>query len=259
VPTARVLTSTEDPGVIGAAFMVSEFVDGVVPSVSSIVEWLAEGATAFRQQCARSVVEVLVLLGGASAADSGRPALDEHYAQYLDSTVQALVDACRDLLAVPPSIVLAHKWLRDRVTGLADEPATLTHGDFRIGNLIFQGTSVAALLDWERAGWGHPLYDLGYLCLPGMRHGDRIGGLMTGSELRTLWRDVSGEELDIERVAFFRCMSIFTELVNCVRALVNYTRGRGRASLLRILPLIVRLENDVLTAIERIDAGDAAL
>jgi hypothetical protein len=54
-------------------------------------------------------------------------------------------------------------------------------------------------------------------------------------------------------------MSIFTELVNCVRALVNYARGRGRASLLRIVPLIVRLENDVLTAIERIDAGDAAL
>jgi len=151
------------------------------------------------------------------------------------------------------------RWFQARLGGLAGESATMTHGDFRIGNLIFEGSTVAALIDWERAGWGHPLYDLGYLCLPGMRHGDRIGGLMTEQELRDLWTDVSGSTLDVGRVAFFRCMSIFTELSNCVRALVNYSQGRGRTSLLRIVPLVVRLENDLLDAMERIDAGDPAL
>lgn len=259
VPTAVVLSSSNDPSIIGAPFMISEFVSGDVPSVGSIVKWLDSKQDSFRVECARSVVEILVRLAGARPSDTEPPRVDEHYGRHLDETVGALHDACSGVFDVPMSIEIAHRWFQTRLTDLAGETASMTHGDFRIGNLIFEGSTVAALIDWERAGWGHPLYDLGYLCLPGMRHGDRVGGLMSEQELRFLWADVTGSTLDIGRVAFFRCMSIFTELSNCVRALVNYSQGQGRTSLLRIVPLVVRLENDLLEAMERIEAGDAAL
>jgi aminoglycoside phosphotransferase (APT) family kinase protein len=45
-------------------------------------------------------------------------------------------------------------------------PSTLTHGDFRLGNVMFAPgppVRVQALLDWELAGAGDPLTDLGYL------------------------------------------------------------------------------------------------
>jgi aminoglycoside phosphotransferase (APT) family kinase protein len=47
-------------------------------------------------------------------------------------------------------------------------PATVVHGDFRVGNMIYSDRSPArlrAILDWEMATIGDPLADLGYLAL----------------------------------------------------------------------------------------------
>ena len=47
-------------------------------------------------------------------------------------------------------------------------PATIVHGDFRLGNTIFAADAparLAAVLDWEMATIGDPLADLGYLCM----------------------------------------------------------------------------------------------
>lgn len=57
-------------------------------------------------------------------------------------------------------------WLAANIP--AANPATITHGDYRIGNLVFDpaGTTIRAVLDWELATIGHPLADLAYNCLP---------------------------------------------------------------------------------------------
>lgn len=49
-----------------------------------------------------------------------------------------------------------------------DEAATIVHGDFRPGNMIIaqDADRIAAVLDWELSTIGHPLADLGYLCMP---------------------------------------------------------------------------------------------
>lgn len=41
----------------------------------------------------------------------------------------------------------------------------LVHGDFHMGNMLFRGAKVVAVLDWEIAEIGQPLIDLGCLCV----------------------------------------------------------------------------------------------
>jgi aminoglycoside phosphotransferase (APT) family kinase protein len=62
------------------------------------------------------------------------------------------------------------QWLPQHIPAGADQPehTCITHGDFRMENLMFHPTrpEVVAVLDWELSTLGHPLSDLAYNCLP---------------------------------------------------------------------------------------------
>jgi aminoglycoside phosphotransferase (APT) family kinase protein len=45
----------------------------------------------------------------------------------------------------------------------------LVHGDYHYGNMLFRGSEVVAVLDWEIAEIGQPLIDLGCLCIVSVR------------------------------------------------------------------------------------------
>jgi aminoglycoside phosphotransferase (APT) family kinase protein len=64
-----------------------------------------------------------------------------------------------------PQMESLQRWLEAHLP--ADEAATIAHGDFRIGNLIFHASEprVVAVLDWELSTIGHPLSDLAFNCM----------------------------------------------------------------------------------------------
>jgi aminoglycoside phosphotransferase (APT) family kinase protein len=62
-----------------------------------------------------------------------------------------------------PVVEDAYAWLRDRVPDPV--PATLVHGDYRIGNCLNRDGRITAILDWELSYVGDPRYDLGYISL----------------------------------------------------------------------------------------------
>ena len=60
----------------------------------------------------------------------------------------------------------------------ASGPATIVHGDYRLGNTMFAAAPPArlvAVLDWEMATIGDPLADVGYLCMMWTEGGDPEG------------------------------------------------------------------------------------
>lgn len=65
----------------------------------------------------------------------------------------------------PELPALAH-WLESQPP--PEDEAGVTHGDYRLGNLIFAeaAPTVVAVLDWELATIGHPLSDLAFNCVP---------------------------------------------------------------------------------------------
>src|SRR5262249_41832595 len=69
----------------------------------------------------------------------------------------------------PPVIELALRWLATRTPPARRR--TLVHGDYRIGNVLFDGDGVRAILDWELAHQGDPMEDLGWMCVKAWRFG----------------------------------------------------------------------------------------
>jgi aminoglycoside phosphotransferase (APT) family kinase protein len=56
-------------------------------------------------------------------------------------------------------------WLQKNIPDEAE--TTISHGDFRLGNLMFHPTEprVVGVLDWELSTLGHPLADLAFNCI----------------------------------------------------------------------------------------------
>ena len=63
-----------------------------------------------------------------------------------------------------PALQWSLRWLALRAP--RGEPVALVHRDYRVGNLLVNGENLAATLDWEFAGYGNPLEDLGWFCAP---------------------------------------------------------------------------------------------
>jgi len=72
-----------------------------------------------------------------------------------------------------PVAEAAWEWLdANRPTG---ESEGLVWGDARIGNIIFDGTRPAAVLDWEMVTWGSPEKDVGWAVFLDRHHSEGIG------------------------------------------------------------------------------------
>jgi aminoglycoside phosphotransferase (APT) family kinase protein len=161
LPVPRILATCADPAVLGAPFFVAELIDGAVlgPDARLPAPFAAERDGA---AIARLTVEALGDLHAVDLAATGldrvgRP--DGYLERQLRRFGQLLADnATRPL----PELEAVGRWLADNLP--ASPAATLVHGDFRLGNLLFgPGPRVAAVLDWEMATVGDPLADLGYL------------------------------------------------------------------------------------------------
>ncbi len=159
-PTPVIVDVCESPDVLGVPFYLMERLDGVVMTSTPPPGLETEEA---RHEVATTTVEALVSLH-ALALDGelgsfGRP--DGYLARQVDRFAGLWPLNTRRSL---PMVEQLASWLRDNLP--ASQKASVVHGDFRLGNIMFQRERphrLAAVLDWEMATLGDPLADLGYL------------------------------------------------------------------------------------------------
>jgi aminoglycoside phosphotransferase (APT) family kinase protein len=154
-PVPRVYELCTDPDVIGDQFFIMECLHGeafeyVTP------DWLKDAAPAVcDHMCAQWIGAVAAVHRlPVSAMPARLRTVEQEVQHWLDVARRAeapatLIAVLEDLVARPP-----------RASG----PATPIHGDPKHGNCLWDlhGT-LLALLDWEMAGIGEPLLDLGYI------------------------------------------------------------------------------------------------
>jgi len=157
----RVLHMCADESVIGAPFYLMEYVPGTVLSDSLPGGWdAATAGRAIAEEFVSALVDVHAIDWAAAGLDEiGRPA------GYLGRQLRRFDGLWRegDSSGVP-LIGEIHAWLRDRIP--ESPAATVVHGDYRLGNVLFgavEPVRLEVILDWEMATLGDPLADVGFL------------------------------------------------------------------------------------------------
>ena len=150
-----------------------------------------------------------------------------------------------------PLMEIAANWLVNNVPRL-DVPSVV-HGDFRSGNFLFDEESgrIRAWLDWERGLIGDRHRDLAWITLPTMGHYDSAGrylvcGLIPLDEFFTRYTDVSGLEVDPDRLHFYQVLNCFTIVVSMMASTYRIARlGKSHQDILltrveSLVPVISR-------------------
>jgi aminoglycoside phosphotransferase (APT) family kinase protein len=191
VPNARLLC--EDASVIGTPFYVMDYIDGRV--LTDIR--LAGMEPAARTGIYQAMIDGLAALHSvdwkaAGLEGFGRP--DAYVSRQIARWTRQYLASDPEPNADMEALIA---WLPANLP--ADEAATIAHGDYRLGNLMFAPDSpeLLAILDWELSTIGNPLSDLAYLCsffrLP--QDGEPFHGL-AGADLATLGIPAEAEILD---------------------------------------------------------------
>ena len=122
------------------------------------------------------------------------------------------------------------RWL-DMHTPSPDEPV-LCHHDFRTGNYLLDGTALAAILDWEFAGWGNPYEDIGWFCCKGWRFGrlDReAGGIADRAPFYRGYESESGRSVEPQRVRFWEVLASVRWAIIALQQRDRYIFGGERS------------------------------
>jgi aminoglycoside phosphotransferase (APT) family kinase protein len=151
-----------------------------------------------------------------------------------------------------PAFELGLRWLADNAPP-EPSPPVLVHGDFRNGNFIVGPDGIRSVLDWELAHLGHPVEDLGWLCVKSWRFGvvDKVvGGFGDVAPLLDAYAAESGTRVTEEELRYWivfgtlrwgviTIQQCFTHLTGMVRSVELATLGRRVAEvewdLLRLL------------------------
>jgi aminoglycoside phosphotransferase (APT) family kinase protein len=115
-----------------------------------------------------------------------------------------------------PALELGFRWALDHLP--ASSRTTVTHGDFRMGNLICGEQRIHAVLDWELASAGDPMQDLGWLCVKTWRFGgiQPVGGIGSREDLFAAYERAAGTAVDPAAVHFWEVWGSVRWAVMCL-------------------------------------------
>jgi aminoglycoside phosphotransferase (APT) family kinase protein len=204
VRVPRVLAVCEDPGVIGAPFYVMERLAGevITDEIPAVLDTPEQ-----RARIAAALLDALVELHRVDWTSLGLDGFGKPTG-YLERQLRRFGglwehNRTREL----PQVEEVGRWLGANLP--TSPPATIVHGDFRLGNMMFAARApveLVAIFDWEMATIGDPLADVGYMLMHWTQPGDDLGkfnarnvtlrpGFPTRAELTAAYEKRSGRSV----------------------------------------------------------------
>lgn len=184
-PVPQVLVASDSPAALGDPFLICDEIAGetIVRRIQRRLD--DEGRSRLLAQCAQALAAV-------HAARADAPGLVE---QDQLTEYRRRLDEMDDTTA---TFEWAFRWLADHRP--ASSAPRMVHGDFRMGNLIIDGSTLAAVLDWELVHIGEIYEDLAWFCIRAWRFGAPVelsaGGLGTIEDFVSAYEQAGGGPVD---------------------------------------------------------------
>jgi aminoglycoside phosphotransferase (APT) family kinase protein len=242
VPVPQLLAWTEDPSIFLRPFTVTSFVEGESHDITRVERWPVWQSQ--REALGLDMIDKLASLQrirwqGTSleGALGPRGSADARVAQLVDRYLDPLLEEARNAGVGVPLWRDMGAWLKRNAPRDAEEDLVIVHGDYRFGNFLWQGTSIAAILDWERATLGPRMQDLGFMCMPLSRRNEPaiMAKAIPFEVLSERYESATGRRVDIASIQYYAVLWQFIEGVNGSRgSLAPSAKGlMGSAGLLQ--------------------------
>jgi aminoglycoside phosphotransferase (APT) family kinase protein len=243
-PVPHVLLADDSPAALGNPFLICDEIKGetIVRRIQRQLD--GAGGHAARAELLRQCAQAVAAIHRADPHDPGLTQQDQ-LVEWRER-----LDAMADTTA---TFEWGFRWLAAHRP--EPSPTVLVHGDFRMGNLIVDGSNLAAVLDWELVHVGQAYEDLAWFCIRAWRFGApaSLGAGGLGS-IETFLRDYEqASATTVNRVAFHWWLVLATLRwgVICRYQAERHLSGQSRSvELAAIGRRVCETEWDLLNLIE---------
>jgi aminoglycoside phosphotransferase (APT) family kinase protein len=159
-PVPHMLLADDSPAALGNPFLICDEIKGetIVRRIQRQLD--GAGGHAARAELLRQCAQAVAAIHRADPHDPGLTQQDQ-LVEWRER-----LDAMADTTA---TFEWGFRWLA--ANRPESSPTVLVHGDFRMGNLIVDGSNLAAVLDWELVHVGQAYEDLAWFCIRAWRFG----------------------------------------------------------------------------------------
>lgn len=248
-PVPHILVASDSVAALGNPFLICDEIKG--ETIARRIQRRLDdadghaGRTRLLRQCARA----LAAIHRADTRDLGL-AREDQLAQWRER-----LDAMGDTTA---TFEWAFRWLAAHRPGKSQpSPTVLVHGDYRMGNLIVDGSDLAAVLDWELVHVGEPCEDLAWFCIRAWRFGAPAslgaGGLGSVESFVRAYEQASATTVDRAAFHWWLVLATLRWGVICRHQAERHLSGQFRSvELATIGRRVCETEWDLLNLLEEV-------
>jgi aminoglycoside phosphotransferase (APT) family kinase protein len=170
------------------------------------------------------------------------------HANHALATVAAYRRHLDEITAIRPALEWGLRWCE--LQAPAPNPACLIHRDYRTGNYMVEQGRLTGVLDWEFAGWGDPMEDIGWFmakCWRFNANEREAGGVADAADFLRGYARVSGRHPGQHELLYWQVMAHMRWAVIALQQAQRHLSGKQPSLELALTGrLVADLEYEIL-------------
>ncbi|HLX21282.1 MAG TPA: phosphotransferase family protein [Gaiellaceae bacterium] len=153
-----------------------------------------------------------------------------------EASLDRLAEELDDVGEPHPAVELGLWWLRENRPPPRDP--VVSHGDYRIGNIVVDESGLVGILDWEFAHVDDPVRDLGFGLVRAWRFGvddKRLGGIGAAEPYLERYNERTGFDVRPEELDYWELAGNVAWAIGCLTQAQRHLRGQDRSVELAVL------------------------